>query len=48
MLAIAGFQVYSDPAQATNPQTMATIASGLGLLLAKDAGQAPAAPPEAK
>ncbi len=52
MLAISGFTIYSDPGKATDPNTMATVAGGLGLLLAKDADksgttqQPPAAEPQ--
>ena len=56
MLALAGFSIYTDPAKATDPNVMATIAGGMGLLLAKDGDktgtasqtQAPAGSPESQ
>lgn len=35
-LALAGVQIYSDPASAATPATVAQIVTGLGLLLAED------------
>jgi hypothetical protein len=37
-LLLTGLQIYHDPSAATNPQTIAQIAGGIGLIVAKDAG----------
>jgi hypothetical protein len=39
-LGLAGLQVYAEPKTAANPETLATITAGIGLILAKDAGVA--------
>lgn len=44
-LALAGVQIYSDPASAASPATVAQIITGLGLLMAEDATPEPPAPP---
>jgi hypothetical protein len=36
VLALSGFSIYSDPSKATDPQTIAQIGGGIGLILAKD------------
>lgn len=36
MLAFSGLSIYSDPNKATDPQTMAQVAAGVGLIVAKD------------
>lgn len=54
MLALAGFSIYTDPAKATDPQTIATIGGGVGLILARDGDKTgteqhpPAAPEQGK
>ncbi len=35
-LALAGFQIYTNPTTATDVQTMAAVATGVGLIVAKD------------
>lgn len=35
-LAVAGLQIYQDPSTVANPQTLATIIGGVGLIAAKD------------
>jgi hypothetical protein len=50
MLALSGFSIYSNPAKASDPETIATIVGGIGLVAAKDgdktgtAGAPPSAP----
>lgn len=43
-LSLAGFQIYTNPTSATNPEVMSAVAAGIGLILAKDSAAAPAAP----
>lgn len=41
-LALAAWQIYHAPATAADPQTVATVTAGIGLILASDAKPAAA------
>jgi hypothetical protein len=47
-LSLAGFQIYTNPATATDPNIMAAVATGLGLIMAKDAEKVPKKAKKAK
>lgn len=46
-LALTGLSIYSNPASAASPGTIAGITTGMGLILAQDARKKPAATTEA-
>ncbi|HWR54803.1 MAG TPA: hypothetical protein VN428_27085 [Bryobacteraceae bacterium] len=47
MLAMGGLRIYENPAKATDPEVIAMIGGGAGLIAAKDGDKTGTAAPEA-